>query len=437
MKISLLNIKSRRKECINKDFMGGYGWAFHIGNSLPARLIEFVKKTGEHLPIMSYGYLASIFKNNGHEVEFVENRIPEADLVIFQPTMVDYREEIDWLKKIKQKNRGIIGVYGPFPSARPDIFSGFADFIIAGEPEEVAMKISNKWMPSGIVTSRAFENLDELPFPNWDIFPVKTYSYFPALKEKPFLPILSSRGCAFKCNYCPYRVLYKWRARKADKVLEEIEQLVKHHNTRGLLFRDPLFGLKKDLAIDIGNGLIERKYNIRWACETRLDLLDEPMLELLYKAGLRVINVGIESGNNEILMKASKKPVEAAHQERIIKFCDDLGIRVTAFYILGLPDDTDESIRRTINYAKKLNTHVAQFFIFTPFPGTEFFEQIRDEIIETDWERFDSYTPVFRHKNLAPEALLYWKEKAFKEYYYRPAWFSRLIRRSIRDIFEI
>lgn len=77
--------------------MGGYGWAFQVGKSLPARLIEFVKKRGEHLPIMSYGYLASIFENNRHEVEFVKNRIPDADLVIIQPTMVDYREELDWV----------------------------------------------------------------------------------------------------------------------------------------------------------------------------------------------------------------------------------------------------------------------------------------------------------------------------------------------------
>lgn len=91
MRIVLLNARSRRRECINKDFMGGYGWAFHVGDSLPARLIECVKKKGENLPLMSFGYLAAIFKKNGRCVVVADNKAPEADLVIISSSMVDYR----------------------------------------------------------------------------------------------------------------------------------------------------------------------------------------------------------------------------------------------------------------------------------------------------------------------------------------------------------
>jgi len=197
MKIALLNIESKRKECINKDFMGGYGWAFNAGSSLPAKLINFVKKKGEKIPVISLSYMASIFLKNGHNVEVLTNRIPQADLVIIPSSMVDYRNEIAWAKDIKASTGAKIGFFGPFASSLPEIFLDYCDFIIRGEPEEVCMRISKNWLPEGVVDSKPIDDLDSLSFPHWDIFPIQEYSYLPAIKEKPFLPILSSRGCSY------------------------------------------------------------------------------------------------------------------------------------------------------------------------------------------------------------------------------------------------
>ena len=101
MKIAFLNVKSSRKECINKDFMSGYGWAFNAGNSMRARLINFVKKQGESLPLMSFGYMSALFQAHGHEVEYLTNKIPSADIAFITSSMVDYRNEIEWAKKVK------------------------------------------------------------------------------------------------------------------------------------------------------------------------------------------------------------------------------------------------------------------------------------------------------------------------------------------------
>ena len=95
-----------------------------------------------------------------------------------------------------------------------------------------------------------------------------------------------------------------------------------------------------------------------------------------------------------------------------------------------MPNDTKETIKNTINYAKKLNTHVAQFFISTPFPGTEFYEQVKDKIY-ADWESFDSFTPTFMHKNLTPTELLKLKESAYTQYYFRPGYLFKYFRRMI------
>jgi hypothetical protein len=112
MKITLLEIRTDKKQCVNKDFMGGYGWVFNAGDSFRASLINKVKKWGEHLPIMSLGYLASIFHNNGHSVEHLVNKVPDSDLVIISSSMVDYKHEIRWADEIRGK--GIkVGFFGP------------------------------------------------------------------------------------------------------------------------------------------------------------------------------------------------------------------------------------------------------------------------------------------------------------------------------------
>lgn len=432
MKITLLEIQSKRPECINKDFMAGYGWAFNAGKTFRARLINFVKKYGEKLPLLSFGYLASIFSKNGHLVEVKSNRVPESDLVIIHSSMVDYSYELEWAAKIK--SRGIkVGFIGPFSSYKPDLFIDSCNFIIKGEPEQLAMHISDSWLPEGIVESKPIDNLDILPFPKWELFPIKNYSYLPALKEKPFLSILASRGCTFQCNYCPYRYFYKYRSRSAEKVYEEICYLIKHFKIKGFIFRDPLFGLDRKFVTTLCEKMIKNNLKLKWVCETRPDLLDISLLDTMFRAGLRVINVGIESSSDDVLQKASRRPIIKNHQEKIIDYCDKLGIRVTAFYMIGLPDDNDDSIKATIRYAQKLNTHVAQFFVHTPFPGTTYFRQIKDEIIDDNWQHFDCYTPVLRHKYLSKEQILALKEKAFLSYYYRPQYLFKFCKRFFRD----
>jgi len=434
MKINFLEIIPVDKNCIVKDFMGGFGWRFSVGNSWPAKAVEIVKKRGEKLPYIHFAYLAAIFSQARHQASYSENKVLPADITFIASSLVDYKNEVEWIKKIK-KTGSKVGIVGPFAAVRPEIYKE-ADFIIAGEPEEAIMKLAKGEIePRGYIKSEPIENLDKLPFPKWDIFPVKKYSYIPALRQKPFLPVLSSRGCTYPCNYCPYSVVYnKHRHRSPENVLAEIEYLHKNFGVRALLFRDPIFSLNRERVKKIAEGLIELNLRIRWACETRTDHLDKELLKLMHQSGLRVINVGIESYDEDVLKKATRIPVAKERQEEIIKYCDQLGIRVTAFYILGLPDDTEETINNTIKYAKKLNTHTALFFINTPFPGTEFFEKNKDNLEEKDWQKYDSYTPVFKHKNLNKTQILELKEKAFVSYYYRPRYLWHFIKRILRDI---
>lgn len=430
MKIALLYALSNKNEYFSKEVMGGYGEACRIGNSFPAKIIEHAKKKGVRLPLMSFGYIAAILKKNGHDVRFFLNRIPEGfDLIIIASSVIDYKNELEFARRAKMTGAKV-GFIGPFASAKPELFLKIADFVIKGEPEYIVNKINENWIPSGAVKSKQIQNLDELPFPDWEIFPYKDFSYYPALKKKLFFPVLSSRGCTLNCNYCPYKAHYgKWRTRSVPNIIKELKYLISKFGAKSILFRDPLFTAVKKRAVEIANALIKENLDIEWACETHLAHLNKDLLDILYKSGLRAINVGIESIDAEVLKTASRINADAEHQKKIIKYCDKTGIKVSAFYMLGMPIDTEETIKRTIKYAKELNTHTAQFFIFTPFPGTEYYNSVKDRITTDNWEEFNSFTPVFKHENLAKEELLKLKEKAFVSYYFRPKYILSYIKR--------
>jgi radical SAM superfamily enzyme YgiQ (UPF0313 family) len=435
MRIALVEVSSR-PECINRDFMAGYGWAFNVGRSWRARTIQLAKKVGERLPMMSYGYLAALFRRAGHEVLVGADVPPDADLAIIQSSMVEHSAELRAADHIRQTTRAKVGFIGPFSGARPELYADHSDFIIQGEPEAWGAQLASGEIPSGVVNGAEKLKADDLPFPDWSPFPVRSYSYMPALQQRPFLPILSSRGCTFTCSYCPYPVFYQWNKRSPANVVAEITQLVEQFGVRGLLFRDPLFTADRQRVEGICEGILAKGFKLRWACETRLDLLNERLLDLMYRAGLRVVNVAVESSDEAVLAGVKRRNADVDHQERIIRHCDRIGIRVTVFYVLGLPEDTEATVRRTVAHAKRLNTHVAQFFVCTPFPGTAFYETLKDRIYETNWERFDCYTPTFRHDHLQPEQLLRLKEEAYCSYYYRPAWLGAALRRAARALVD-
>ncbi len=430
MKITLLNIQ---KAGDNKDYNGGFGTTFHVGDSFLARLLMKIRSDGESFPLLSYGYLSGIFKKSGHTVNVMTNEIPaDSDLIIIQCSLIEHSLEMDFINRIKKETSSKIGLIGPFVSVRPEIFTGYADFIIQGEPENAALRIRNGNMPEGIVKSNPVLDLDSLPFPDWSIFQIEKFSYKPTLPKSPFTFIQSSRGCVYGCNYCPYKVFGEYRERSVGNVIAEIEHLVQKHRIKSLMFRDPCFSFNKKRASDIANAIIANKIDIEWGCETRLDNLDTELLDLLYKSGLRAIKVGIESAEPGILKKQKRKAIEVEHQEKIIKFCDKKGIKVIAFYIIGLENDTTESVKRTVKYAKKLNTDFANFTICTPIPGTEYYEQIKDRIYENNWERFDNFNPVFKHKNLSPEELRRFQEYALVSYYIRPKFILKHFMRKLR-----
>ena len=411
---------------VNKDQMGGYGIGSSYGNSPPARLLSKMKRSGSRVPLLTLGYLAAILKRNAHEVAVhnaEDGPPPDADLYVVHSSIVESRHEAEFARRVKSgRSRAKVCFVGPFASHCPDAYLEAGDCVVEGEPESFFAGVRTLAdIPRGIAHSPMVQDLESLPFPDWSPFDLGRYGYWPILPDKPFVPILSSRGCSFRCSYCPYIVQYpEWRMRSAEHTVEEIRVMIDRHAIKSFLFRDPLFTQGDGRAEAIAEGIMRSGLHrkVRWACETRTDLLNEKLIDVLHAAGMRGLNVGVESVDTSVLRSANRNQ---SHQysERMISYAERKGIKVAAFYVFGLPADTARTIQDTIAYAKRLNTFAAQFHISTPFPGTSVHELHKHAIFETDWAKYDSFSLVFKHPQLGAEELERLKESAYGEYYFR------------------
>lgn len=266
------------------------------------------------------------------------------------------------------------------------------------------------------------KDLDKLPMPDHKLLPLMTYR-MPLIKG-PFTFIVTSRGCPAGCTYCIKHVSYQYsaRIRSAELIMEELWYLkgLGIHNIH--MYAD-LFTVNRDQVIELCKRMIDEKLNIRWTCNSRVDYVDEEMLLLMGKAGCRLISWGIESGNEQILRHA-RKGAYPDKAERALKWAKKAGIMNWGYFIIGLPGETEATIRQTIDFAKKLPLDIALFHVAAPYPGTPFFfEVVKNGWFRpgTRWEQVDmDKGTVLDYPDLPAERLLYWQKRAFREWAFRP-----------------
>ena len=155
----------------------------------------------------------------------------------------------------------------------------------------------------------------------------------------------------------------------------------------------------------------------------------------MFDVGLRLVNIGIETKDSEIAKKNKRKLVKEDYQEGIINYCYQKGIKVSAFFILGLENDTEHTIKKTIDYAINLNIFLARFSISTPYPGTQYFDDLNeaDGLLTQDFEEYTQFNLVYDHPNLKPDRAKYLLELAYRSYYFRAKFFLNTIKWKIRD----
>lgn len=412
----------------NRDQTGTFGSAMHA-NGIVGRIVTFLKRGRLRIPNITLAYLKAIASQHNRSARFYSGMPEGEQYVIIASSMYQYKNEVELARMIKDKYPGSkVGFIGAFASMQPQLFTAVADFIIIGETEVPFRRFCQGEIELvGKIDLKQEVDVKTLPFPDWAGVSINELGYFPALLKKPFLPIQASRGCPFNCEFCPYLVIQKppLRRRRNANIIAEIYYLLERYQLRSMLFRDITFSLHKRETKELCRIIAAEKLGIEIGCETRLDCVDDELVDLMAEAGFRSVNVGIESPEEEIVHKSGRKPIAARHTERMVERLEKSGIRVQAFYILGLIGDTEESIRRTISYSQALNTFSAQYCLFTPFPGTKTMEKMKDRLLTTDFTRFTEYDPVVRIDGIAPEQLISLRDEAYNRYYSRYEWLRK------------
>lgn len=280
-------------------------------------------------------------------------------------------------------------------------------------------------------------DIDALPFPAYHLLPWKSYRPHPPHgMSLPFGAVVTSRGCPYRCAYCSKPVFgSKFRAQSPERVMAELEYLKKTFGVKEVAFYDDSFTLDKKRVHAICDKIIDSKLKFTWTCETRVNLVDKELLRHMKQAGCYAVAYGIESASPEII-HTLHKDTTIAQVEEAVNDSREAGLQVIGYFMLGSPGETPETIRQTIDFAKRLKVDFAQFSVTTPFPGTELYDvymQNRKESIS--WDSFvyagtdNPTTPVFESDKLTRYDLKIWLARAYRAFYLRPAYIWQRLRR--------
>jgi radical SAM superfamily enzyme YgiQ (UPF0313 family) len=258
-----------------------------------------------------------------------------------------------------------------------------------------------------------------------------------------------SRGCPFFCNYCNRENSFglKFRNQSPEYVVDHIQYLHSQYGIEELTFYDDVMTLNRKATMDLMDALHPKKlgFKMSWDAETRVDLVDKELLLAMKEAGCRMMSYGIEHGEFIQEIKGGNATLEQS--EKAVKWAHEAKIQTAGYFMIGLPNETPETIRKTIDFAKKLDCTYATFSITMPFPGNKLYDEaVKSGLIQLDdtWEKFvyggvgagGIQAPVLTTESLAASDLEYWTKKAFREFYLRPSYIMKrlLSVRSIGDL---
>ncbi len=218
--------------------------------------------------------------------------------------------------------------------------------------------------------------LDLLPMPAYDLFPIDKYILPPNLvKRYPTVAIQVTRGCPYKCGFCQFNLALgkKYRHRSPESIIEELKYLKSHYRIRGVIFRDSSLTIDLQFLKALCHSLIENRLNLKWMCYSRTDAIArqyKQLLPLMKEAGCWQIGYGCESANQRSLDMLNKG-ITVKDNITAVTETIKAGIMCSTTWIICLPGETSEDAWRTVMLAKKLASHVAKFFLPVPFPNTE------------------------------------------------------------------
>lgn len=435
-----------------KVFLGNAPWKKegYYGVRAGSRWPHFEKESHSYMPFPFFlAYAAALLEKNNFDVLLVDGvaeRIGEAeffnriktfqpDLIVLEVSTVSIDVDLEIARKLRKNLSPDIKIafsglhYGMYNEEFLRQYE-FIDFVLKGEYEYTLLELTqclNKGVAlDGVIglIYRDFQgaihdnprrppiqDLDNLPWPARHLLPKDRYEDLPGILPKPTAQMWASRDCPYQCIFCAWpQIMYRenrYRVRNSADVVDEMAYLVKEQGFKSVYFDDDIFGIGRERTLKICQEIKKRNLDILWAIMARADTLDEETLKAMVDSGLRAVKYGVESGAQELINNAGKN-LNLKRVAQTVKITKELGINVHLTFMFGLPGETRDTIKRTIDFALQLDPDSLQFSIATPFPGSKYFEMLdeRGYIVSKNFQDYDGYSrAVIRTESLSPKDL--------------------------------
>lgn len=346
-------------------------------------------------PMASLAYLGTVLRKKGINVRGLDMRIPgynfqvlRKEIASFEPdavgvgsTTFDFPQARKVFEIVKKTNSSAITILGgPHASVCPNLVAKekVVDYVFLGEGEEEFPKfLLKKRKKEKIINSRCFlpQDLDNLPFPQWEIFSLDDYR----VRGNLTLPVLTSRGCPYSCIYCASWRTHgkKFRFRSPKNVVDEIEHDIEKYGVTNFSILDDNFALNLERAISICQEIIKRKLRITWSCDQgmRADRTSKKLFNLMKKSGCTLVALGVEHADQEILDKMQKTESIEVIKKSIIN-AKKAGLIVKAFFIVGGPGDNLKKTKKSIEFFKETEVDIPRFSMMTAYPGSAIWDWV-------------------------------------------------------------
>jgi radical SAM superfamily enzyme YgiQ (UPF0313 family) len=436
----------------------------------PEPLLKDLKQSGSKWPRIGLAYVAAYLRQHGADVQVLDCKAQDLDqagaagrIAQIQPDFVGigpFTEEIHEAYRVcqaaKRINPRIVTVFGgPHASALPERTLRECpdlDVVVCGEGEATMLDLVNGVDAAHVKGAACrrdgqvvvngpreqIEDVDSLPYPAWDLFPLDAYRGILTLhlREKinrPALelPILSARGCPYRCNFC-YKTYGGLRNRDPIKIVDELEYDMGTFGASEFFFVEGTFAADRRQGLQICDEIVRRGLasRIRWIVETRVNVVSEELLARMKEAGCRQVEFGVETGDEEIL-RQTQKGTTLEQVRQAVSLAKKAGLKVGCYFIIGHPNETRESIGRTYRFARELDPDLMNVGIMIPYPGTQvraLAEQGHGgyRLLCDDWSEYTKQRGgPLELQDLSLGELQKIQSRAYIAYYLRPAklWF--------------
>ncbi|HTY44720.1 MAG TPA: radical SAM protein [Patescibacteria group bacterium] len=423
-------------------------------------------------PPLGLAYLAAVLRRHDHLAQItvidanalrlsiaeLVGRVIESapDAVGFTMTSPQVAVSLEAIRQIKSVKKIPVIVGGPHPTVREEelMREDAIDVVVRSEAEETIVQLYEYFKGSGSLGAikgisfkeqgRLFRNpdrpliedLDRLPFPAWELFPLGRYGSI-AGKSKFCLPIMSSRGCPFGCIFC-YKGVFgrQYRVRSPSSVIEELRYLVDTFGIREFVILDDNFALDEARAVQICEGIIKSRIGLPWRLSNSVAVKSSSsqLFLKLKEAGCYQVSIGVESGNQRVLDHI-QKGIRLDQIENTFRLAKEAGLETVAFFMIGNLSENEQTMDETIRFAVKLDPDFAQFTVATPYPGTQMYDIVKAQgrLLSDNWEDFASYAgvAVFAHKDLTPALMERKYKEAYRRFYLRPRYILKRLRKML------